>query len=128
MRNIQTSFLFLSIILLFTGCVNTRVIRYESIVRQPKPQNYPIEILDIANIKRTYKVIGIVQVNAGKLHSVEDTIEHLKNAARKMGGDALINLQQGPAKGGVVAPAGNLYVYGNVREIWSAKVIVWEEH
>ena len=127
MRNIQTPFLFLIIILVFTGCVNTRVIRYETIVRQPKPKNYPIEIIDPANIKRPYKVIGIVQANAGKLHSVEDTIKHLKNAARKMGGDALIDLQQSPAKGGVVAPAGNLYVYGNVREIWSAKVIVWEK-
>jgi len=126
MKKICQRFLSLLIIVLMSGCVSTRSIRYETIVRQPKPSNYPIEILDPANINRPYKVIGIVQANAGKLHSTKDTIEHLKAEARKMGGDALIDLQQGSSKGGVVAPAGNMYIYGNVREIWSAKVIVWE--
>lgn len=115
------------IIVLISGCVSTRSIRYETIVRPPKPSDYPIEILDLSNINRPYKVIGIVQANAGKLHSTDDTIEHLKAEARKMGGDALIDLQQGTSKGGVIVPAGDMYVYGNVREIWSAKVIVWEQ-
>ncbi len=127
MTKISQKFLVLLIIVLISGCVSTRSIRYETIVRPPKPSYYHMEILELANINRPYKVIGVVQANAGKLHSTEDTVEHLKAEARKMGGDALIDLQQGPSKGGVVAPTGNMYVYGNVREIWSAKVIVWEQ-
>jgi len=127
MTKITQKFAALLILVIISGCVRTRSIRYETIVRPPKPLDYPIEILDRANINRPYKVIGVVQANAGKFHSVEDTIEHLKAEARKMGGDALIDLQHGPSKGGVIAPAGNMYYYGNVREIWSAKVIVWEQ-
>ena len=127
MAKTSHNFLALLIIVLISGCVSTRSIRYESIVRQPKSPNYPIEILDPPNINHPYKVIGIVQANAGKLHGTEDTIEHLKAEARKMGGDVLIDLQQGPSRGGVVALAGDMYVYGNVREIWSAKVIIWEQ-
>lgn len=108
------------------SCVNTRIIRYENVIRSSKPVNYPIEILESSNVNRQYKVIGLVQANAGKLHSVEDTIEHLKRQARKMGGDALMDLQQGSATGGVIAPVGKMYYYGNVRENWAAKVIVWE--
>ncbi len=127
MKKLTQFFLVLLIVTLISGCVSTRSIRYETIVRSPKPSDYSIEILDSPNINRPYKVIGVVQANAGKLHSTDDTIEHLKAETRKMGGDALIDLQQGPSKSGVIAPTGNIYVYGNVREIWSAKVIVWEQ-
>jgi len=127
MIKIIQKFLSLLIIFLISGCISTRSIRYETIVRPPKPPDYTIEIIDIANINRPYKVIGVVQANAGKLHSTADTIDYLKAEARKMGGDALIDLQQVPSKGGVIAPAGNMYFYGNVSEIWSAKVIVWDQ-
>lgn len=114
-------------IILFLSCVNTRIIPYETNPRTTKPKNFPIPIFESSNIKKPYKIIGAVEANAGKLHSVSDTVEHLKNAARKMGGDALLDLQKGPSSGGVIAPAGKLYYYGNVREIWSAKVIVFED-
>ena len=109
------------------SCVNTRCIRYENIPRSSKPANYPIEIIESTKINRPYKVIGVVQANAGKLHSVDDTIEHLKKQAREFGGDALLDLQQGSTKSGVIAPVGKMYYYGNVRENWTAKVIVWEK-
>jgi hypothetical protein len=85
MRKICQRFLVLLIIVLMPGCVSTRSIRYETIVRQLKPSNYTIEILDPANINHPYKVIGIVQANAGKLQSAENTIEHLKAEAKKDG-------------------------------------------
>lgn len=119
--------LYLLIIVLILGCVNTKSINFEINERESKSSNYPIEILDSINIDQPYKIIGIVQANAGKLHSIEDTIEHLKAEARNLGGDALIDLQQGTSKGGFIAPAGNMYVYGNIRNIWSAKVIAWEQ-
>lgn len=126
MSKISRKVLILFIVVVISGCVSTRSIRYETFVRQPKSPNYPIEILDPMNISRPYKVIGVVQVKAGKFRSTEDVIEHLKVEARKMGGDALIDLQQCQSKDGVIVPVGNMYIYKNVREIWSAKVIVWE--
>jgi hypothetical protein len=113
-------------ILIASGCVNTRSIQYETNVRSAKSPDFQVEILDEVNISRSYKVIGIVEANAGKLHSPTDTINHLKSKAREMGGDALTGLQRG-AGAGMITPMGSSYVYGNVREIWSAKVIVWSE-
>ena len=110
------------------ACGNTRTIRYETEARTPKRTDFPIEILDSVNLTRPYKVIGVVQANAGKLHDPNDTIEALKAEARKLGGEALLDLQQGAARGGVIRPVGGgAYAYGNVREIWSAKVIVWTQ-
>ena len=124
---IKLVFWVILIAIVMSGCVSTRVIKYETSSRLPKSENYPIEIFESTDVKCHYKVIGVVQANAGKLHNPSDTIEHLKIKARQMGGDALIDLQQGPSSGGVVMPVGNMYTYGNVREIWSAKVIVWKE-
>lgn len=90
-----------------------------------KAPDFPIEILDAADIARPYKVIGVAEANAGKLHSPTDTINHLKRQASD-GGDALMELQRG-AGAGMITPVGSSYVYGNAREIWSAKVIVWKE-
>ena len=112
-------------LLFLAACVNTRSIPYETHARPVRPDSYPIEILDVANISRPYKVIGVVEANAGKNHPPADTIENLKQEARKMGGEALIELQRG-AGAGMIIPSGNIYMYGNVREIWAAKVIVWQ--
>jgi len=126
MTKIRLHLLVLLITLLILGCVKKQSIRYETIVRSPKPQDYAMEIFDPVDIDEPYKVIGIVQVDAGKNYSIDKAIEHLKDEARKMGGDALIDLQQGPSTGGVLVPVGDIYVYGNGRQIWNAKVIVWE--
>lgn len=113
-------------ILIASGCVKTRSIQYETYARPAKSPDFPIEILDAADISKPYKVIGVVEANAGKLHSSTDTINHLKRQARAMGGDALMSLQRG-AGAGMITPVGSSYMYGNVREIWSAKVIVWRK-
>jgi hypothetical protein len=122
----------LTVIFIF-GCVTTKSIRYETIIRPPKPSDYPIEILDRENIKHPYKVIGIVQAEARRSHNIDDVIEHLKNEARKMGGDALIDLQHGVLKEDAISSYygnphyGSVYTYEFYRQIWSAKVIVWEQ-
>lgn len=125
MKRIAQCILVCFLVLGACGCVNTRCIRYETSARSPKPSDFPIEILDAANIVKPYKVIGVVEANAGKLHSPTDTINHLKRQARAMGGDALLNLQHGPGAG-MIMPVGSSYMYGNLREIWTAKVIVWK--
>lgn len=118
-------FSFLLIIIL--GCVNAKAIRYETMERLSKPEDYPIEILDSSNITRPYKVIGVVQAEPGAV-SIKTIIEHMKAEARKMGGDALLDLQKTfVPSGGAILPIGTMYVYGQgSRDIWSAKVIVWE--
>jgi hypothetical protein len=113
---------------LFCGCVYSRSIKYETTSRAAKAPDHPMEIVDSVAATRPYKVIGQVQANAGKLHSVDDTLERLKAEARKMGGDALLDLQQDPAKRGGIAPIGaGFSVDDNLREIWSAKVIIWTD-
>jgi len=127
-KKMALSILILLIIMLITDCLRSSGIRYETIVRQPKPSNHPIEIVDSKNIDRTYKIIGVVQAEKG-IHSLEIIIERLKIEARKMGGDALIDLHKElSSRGGAVIPAGGrLFFAQNQREIWTAKVIVWEQ-
>lgn len=118
----------LAICLLPMGCamVNVRCISYESTPRTPKPQDYVIEIVDLKDIDNPYKVIGEVDANAGKKHDTNDVLEKLKKAAKKMGGDALIELQSQPIGGGVPYQGGMIYS-GHIRDLWKAKVIVWEK-
>jgi hypothetical protein len=117
----------LVILCVSVGCVSTRSIPYETGSRDPKPSDYAIEILESSHLNRPFKVIGVVQANAGKLHSVKDTLEHLRAEARKMGGDALIDLDQGPAQSEAMGPGKRYSFEDRVREIWSAKVIVWTD-
>ena len=126
MTRIRRYLLGLLIVLLAWGCVKRQSIRYETIVRPPKPEDYAMEIVDSGNITVSYRVIGLVQVDAGKNYNVEKAIEILRDEARKMGGDALLDLEQGPSTGGVFVPIGDTYIYSQARQIWKAKVIVWE--
>jgi hypothetical protein len=63
----------------------------------------------------------------GKVWSRDRILERLKKEARKLGGDALINLAVEPQSGGgdYLAPDG-VYRSGN-SEVWSALVIAWTE-
>ena len=114
-------------IALLLSCVNTRIIRYETEDRPPKPDWYRIEIYDSENLTRPRKVIGIIRANAGKLHDPADTLEYIKAEARKMGGDALTDLTVEASAARAITQVGRMYVTGSVREIWTAKVIVWLE-
>lgn len=118
------STLLLSSVLL--GCMSVKSIPYETTTRPAKADTYAIEIYESKDIKRPYKVVGIVQANAGKRHSVADTIEKLRAEARRMGGDALIDLTNQPIGVGLPTSSGGMIYSGHVRELWKAKVIVWE--
>ncbi len=118
----------LAVCLLTMGCavVNVRTIPYESAPRSPKPQDYIIEVIDIKDIDRPYKVIGVVDANAGKKHDTADVLGKIKEAAKDMGGDAIIELQSQPIGGGVPYQGGMVYS-GHIRDLWRAKVIVYDE-
>lgn len=116
--------LLLLVAALAAACVSSKSIRYESEARTPKPESHPIEILESRAVTRPHRVIGMVQVNAGAKFNVSDPIEALRIQARKLGGDALIDLSQQPIGAGTVSQGTGVYS-GHVRDLWTAKVIVW---
>ena len=96
-----------------TACVKMRSVSYDATTMPAKRHDSPIALLDSTNSNRPYRVIGIVEANAGRKHSPADTIEHLKDQARALGGDGILDV--------------NNRAINAVRELWSAKVIVWAE-
>jgi len=111
--------------LVLTGCVSVKTVLFERAAREPKPDGFAVEILESGDITRPYKVIGFVQVNAGKKGATGDVLEKLRSAARQMGADALIDLNNQPIGAGVPSDGGTMYS-GYVRDLWKAKAIVWE--
>lgn len=116
---------FISLALL-VGCVSVKIVPYETQERLPKPTEFPIEILELKDITKPYKVIGIVQINAGGRHSVTDVLEKLRVAARRLGADALTDLNNQPIGAGVPVSGGGTIYSGHARDLWTAKAIVWE--
>ncbi len=107
------------------GCATTRGVFLDKTERLAKPKDYKVEIYDVAGAPRPYKVIGTVIASTGPFHHVMEAIQHLQDEARKIGGDALIDLAPGLPKGEPM-PEGGWFIFGRYGEIWSAKVIVWE--
>lgn len=126
MRNSGRYLLILLLALSLCGCATTRGIVCDKTERQAKPDDYKVEIYNSADLQRPYKVIGVVIASTGLFHHVVEAIDHLQDEAKKMGGDALIDLAEGLPKG-TEMPTGGWFIFGSSGEIWSAKVIVWEQ-
>lgn len=84
-------------IILFSGCATLNkadVTRYTDTTYPPKSESYQMDIKDRQNIDQEFTVIGEVR---GKLSTVyqseQDVIGGMKDAARKIGGDALVDLE-----------------------------------
>lgn len=119
--------------ILLSSCGGVHVIRYEEEARPTKPFDFAIPILNKANIHRPYKIIGLIQIDASQRDNEGMIIEQLKTEARRLGGDALIDLQQQPQEthfpiGGTfpLVSQGELAYSGHFRDLWTAKVIVWQ--
>jgi hypothetical protein len=112
------------------SCVHSKSINYATEKRLPKAQNYGMEILDPQDIKRPYKVIGTVEVNAGARFNIKDPIEELRREARKMGADALLSPNQTPIGIGVAntynGTGGSTY-NGHARDLFICKAVVWTD-
>ena len=86
--------------MLLTGCswfVHSQGFRYDNVDRGARPKDHPIPIVaDPTRIDRPYVVIGMVQSDSGDMGGIaeRELKEGLRKEARKMGGDALINLQR----------------------------------
>lgn len=105
--------LFILMACFLAGCGTAHLIRYDSVKRTPKRDASEIEIVDAADIKRPYKVIGMVEGEpAARGFSPDGAINAMKRKAAKMGGDALTDL-------------GHHQNLLKRNEVWSAKVVIW---
>jgi hypothetical protein len=123
MKFFKSLFMLGSISMMFS-CIHSKSIDYSSVKRMPKAENFPIEILDPQSIRRPYKVIGSVQVNAGSRFNIKDPIEELRKEARQMGADALLEPQQTPIGIGIANSNGGVY-NGHARDLFICKAIIW---
>jgi hypothetical protein len=123
---IMRSLLILGLMVVVSSCVHTKSIDYSSVRRIPKAENFAIEILDPQSIRRHYKVIGTVQVDAGARFNIKDPIEELRKRARQMGADALLEPQQTPI--GVGLANSNVGIFnGHMRDLFICKAIIWTD-
>ncbi len=125
MRTFTMCWIVLILIASLSSCTQTRTVHFDKTVRPAKPKTYHIAIYDAVSINRPYKVIGMVIASFGPFHHVLDAIKHLQDEARKMGGDALIDLSKGTPKGLEMRTSWEA-ILGSSEEILNAKVIVWE--
>jgi len=125
MRNLIIYWIALMLITVLLGCTQTRGVLSDDTVRQAKPKTYHVAIYDASGIQRPYKVIGIAIASTGPFHRVLDAIDNLEDEARKMGGDALIDLSNGTPAGLKMQPRWET-ILGSSEETLNAKVIVWE--
>lgn len=111
--------------------VNSRGYRYDDVRRTPRASDHPIPIIaDPAGLDRPYVIIGMVQADPGSMAGIADRElqEGLRQEARKMGGDALINLQRksdlrGHPSGRAMHPNADRE---SIRFIWVAEVISYD--
>ena len=129
MRVLRSSVIAIFTAAILSSCVDITVLRYETMIRLPKSVDFPIPILDKATINRPYKVIGLIKIDAGTRQFTAEIIEQIKSEARKLGGDALIDLEQQPLESSfpIDQPSSSLFYTGHLRDLWTAKVIVWEK-
>lgn len=116
------------------GCgwfVHTQGFRYDDVRRTPKAADHAIPIIaDAAGIERPFVVIGMVRSDSGDMTGIADRElkQGLRKEARKMGGDALINLQRkADLRGHPVDTAGYPGTErDNIRFSWVAEVICFD--
>ena len=110
--------------LILAACVqsNDAVIVYAKY--ESKPDNYPIEIFEVKKIDWEYKIIGKIRTPLERNQAVPEAIEKLKRIARKIGGDALVDLHEESVSGTVELGVGAAR-YRSRKIYLTAKVIVW---
>ena len=77
--------------------IHTQGFHYDDVRRTPKAADHAIPIIaDAARLERPFVVIGMVRSDSGDMTGIGDRElqQGLRKEARKMGGDALINLQR----------------------------------
>ncbi len=113
------------LVVLLSGCtrmpISVSKMIYLSPIPPSKTETFSMQIIDRNQIGRPYKIIGLIQAQ-GYGQSKDEIVEQLKREARKLGGDAMIDLQQGYENTEVLDPKQKFIM----KRPFSAKVIVWE--
>ena len=120
MKSQAMGFVLLSCLICFLGCTTISVVstRDGFEARSPHGSDHPIVIVASGIPDRPHEEVGRVSARV-RSPSMEETwpyevLERLKDEARSLGGDALIELSVAPQSGGQ-------------SRVWSATVIAWAE-
>lgn len=124
MRTLTTGWIALMLIAFLSGCARTQEVPYNKTARPAKAAAYHVPIYDSGSIHRPYKVIGTAIASAGPYDRMLDAIDQLKDEAREMGGDALIDLFHEQQKCSGITGCGRSE-FESFEYIYGAKVIVW---
>ena len=112
------------------GCAQITSINYETSPRERKPNDYGVEILDSRNITRPYKVIAVIYCSGGLFDNDNDIVDRIRKEAKKLGGDALIDLDKKAISyfSGSAVKVLDFVLFDTIVDTeWEAKVIVWED-
>ena len=123
----MNNLLIAALALLISGCTYGNRIAYET-TRRPPTNPAAIEVIDAKDIKRQYKVIGIVTSDSWYMHSA---LKACRKEAAEMGADAITDFgPNGNTSGvGVANPmgAGAWGVGSSYNTGFAAKAIVWQD-
>ncbi len=113
--------------LLLAGCTYGNRISYET-TKRPPTSPASVEVFDVRDVKRPYKVIGIVSSDSWYMHSA---LKACRTEAAALGADAIIEFgPSGNTSGvGVANPmgAGAWGVGSSYNTGFAAKAIVWQD-
>ena len=92
----------------FTGCMSSgipiQIERYDTVVRPAKNSDAPVEIVGQERVTQPYKVIGTISATRPTDGNPMEVFEELENGVRKVGGDALMDLDVIVRYGDLAAP------------------------
>ena len=114
-------FILLAITSLFlSSCTLGNRVSYDG-KNRPTKQLDQIEVLDMNDIQKKYKVIGLVSSRSAYLHSA---LKSCRKEAALLGADAIVNF--GPDGGGGMGVVAGSGVIVTANMSYSAKAIAWE--
>jgi len=118
--------LILASAVLLVGCTYSDRASFET-VQRPKTNPATIQVLERQDIKRQYKVIGLVTSESSYLQSA---MKAIRKEASELGADAIVDFGPSGNQSGVgVATGGSMMLTGvgaSYNTGWSGKAIVWE--
>ncbi len=113
--------------MLCSGCL-MRKTETQVITELPsKNKHAHIEVIELKNVPKPYRVIGTIEVKAGMLDDEDAVIASLKKRARRMGGDAIIIESRvfidAEKKKDILAQG----IFPRPADTWVVKVIAWQK-
>lgn len=118
-------FKIIPLLIILLSCTNTRSISYDQTYRPIKSSEYQMQIFSVDDIEKDYKVIGEIMVKANKWTSTTKMMAKIIDRAKKMGADAILDLETSSIGAGSYNGTTAIYS-GDAKQLWKAKVIIWQ--